>query len=407
MAVWIKTNFKGVRYREHENRKHGVKLDRYFSIRYKLNGKGKEEGLGWASENMSASKAYDTLKEIKENIKRAKGPQSLEEKRTLLKERKAAEKAAQALAESAAVTFGQYFENEFFPVFEVGRKTQTTRKAKEHFKNWLEPVIGNIPLKDIKPFALEKVKKSILDAGKSPRTLQYVMATFRQVWNMARRDERIEGDSPSKAIKIPKVDNKRVRFLSIDEAETLLNALKEADTVTHDMALLSLNCGLRFGEIAALKWGHIDIDRGMIEIVDPKGNQGRVAFMTNKAKVMFSKMTRRGADDYIFANEKGVKFKDPPRVFHDVVEALGLNDNVTDSRRKVVFHTCRHTFASWHVTAGTDIYAVKSLLGHSNISMTERYSHLAPETLQNATRTLEKAIRAGHKKAGEVINFKK
>jgi len=50
MAVkWIKTTFKGVRYHEHETRKNGIKKDQYFTIRYKLNGKDKEEGLGWAS----------------------------------------------------------------------------------------------------------------------------------------------------------------------------------------------------------------------------------------------------------------------------------------------------------------------------------------------------------------------
>jgi len=108
-----------------------------------------------------------------------------------------------------------------------------------------------------------------------------------------------------------------------------------------------------------------------MEIVDPKGGQGRIAFMTQKIKAMFKNRKRRKSDEYIFTKGNDEKLKDPPRIFHDVVAALGLNNNVTDPRRKVVFHSCRHSFASWHVSAGTDIYAVKSLLGHSNISMTE------------------------------------
>jgi site-specific recombinase XerD len=77
-----------------------------------------------------------------------------------------------------------------------------------------------------------------------------------------------------------------------------------------------------------------------------------------------------------------------------------------------VAHTLRHTFASWHVTAGTDIYTLKELLGHSIIQMTERYSHLAPGTLQNATKKLEMAIEiAGQEKtdqeqAGQVVNIR-
>ena len=417
-SKWVSTKFKGVRYYEHPTRKHGVKKDHYLAIRYQIKGNRIEEGIGWTSERdpeddqfWTEAKAALALERLRGAAKHGKkeAPTRITEKREIEKQRKEAEKTANEQAEKDAVTFGYYFENEYLPTFKVGRKEGTTRKGEEHFKNWIDPVIGKTPLKDIKPFAIEKIKKNILGAGKTPRTLQYVLATLRQAWNMARRDGRVAGDSPTKQIKIPKVDNKRVRFLSYEEAEILLSALKEANILTYDLALLSLNCGLRFGEIAALKWGHIDIDKGMIEIVDPKGGEGRVAFMTQKIKTMFKNRKRQNPDEYIFTKENGEKLNDPPRIFHDVVAALGLNKNVTDSRRKVVFHTCRHTFASWHVTAGTDIYAVKSLLGHSNISMTERYSHLAPETLQNATRTLERAInRAGREKdAGQVVNFTK
>ena len=99
-------------------------------------------------------------------------------------------------------------------------------------------------------------------------------------------------------------------------------------------------------------------------------------------------------------------------VFAEVVSGLGLNSGITDPRQKVCFHTCRHSFASWHVTAGTDLYTVKELLGHSVIAMTERYSHLAPGTLQNATRTLERAIdgaaqEKAEEDAGQVVNLQK
>ncbi|MGV8057884.1 MAG: tyrosine-type recombinase/integrase [Smithellaceae bacterium] len=407
---WIKTNFPGVRYRKHPTRKNGVNLDQYFTIRYKLNGKDKEEGLGWASGNWTAVKAYDRLKELKENIKAGKGPQTLADKRKIENERIEAEKQAQELAEAENITFGYYFEKVYLPTFEVGRKKETTRKAREHFKNWIQPVIGNTPLKDVKPFSIEKIKKNILAAGKSPRTLQYVFATIRQAWNVARRDGQIVGDSPTKNIKIPKIDNRRVRFLSHEEADILLNALKDKDTLTHNVTLLSLQTGLRMGEIASLKWGHVDTERGIIEVVDPKGGQGRAAFMTKKIKTMFENMKRQKPDEYVFTKKDDGKLNDTPKEFSKIVDELGFNEGIKDARRKVCFHSCRHTFASWHVMAGTDIYTLKELLGHSVIQMTERYSHLAPEALQNATRTLERAInKARHKKdqPGQVVNFKK
>ena len=289
--------------------------------------------------------------------------------------------------------------------------SDTTRKGDEHFKNWVEPVIGNILLTDVKPLAIEKIKKNLLDAGKTPRTLQYVFATIRQAWNMARRDGLVMGDSPTKQVKVPKVDNRRVRFLSHDEAETLLKALKTKDPLTHDLALLSLHTGLRMGEMASMKWSHIDLDRGIIRVMDPKGGEGRAAFMTEKVKAMFEAMKRRGPDEYIFAKGNGERLKDTPREFSEAVSDLGLNSGITDHRQRVCFHTCRHSFASWHVTAGTDLYTVKELMGHSVIAMTERYAHLSKGTLHNATVNLERAIEGAEKKKSEharaIVNFEK
>ena len=60
-----------------------------------------------------------------------------------------------------------------------------------------------------------------------------------------------------------------------------------------------------------------------------------------------------------------------------------------DTRDKVVFHTLRHTYASWLVQNGVDLYTVKELMGHSTLPMTERYAHLSKENLKNAVKKLE------------------
>lgn len=65
MAAVCKSTFPCVRYREHATRKHGIKPDRYFFIRYKLTGKDKEEGVGWASEGMTAANASELLAMVK------------------------------------------------------------------------------------------------------------------------------------------------------------------------------------------------------------------------------------------------------------------------------------------------------------------------------------------------------
>lgn len=416
MTRWIKTSFKGVRFREHPTRKHGKGMkDRYFTIRYQKNGKRVEEGIGWASEidpkdqkHWTPEKAAVILAELKEAAQGLKeGPSRLSEKREKAKLRKEEETAEKKRVEKEQVTFSKYFEKTYLPISQTGKKKDTARKEQEHSENWISPVIGTLPFKEIKPFNLEKIKKNLLDDGKSPRTIQYVFATVRQVWNMARRDGLVNGDSPTKNVKIPKIDNKRVRFLNHDEAETLLNSLKGRDSVTYEMALLSLHCGLRFGEIANLKKGHIDTDRQVIDVVDPKGGKGRVAYMTHKVTTMLKHKLQKNKklkpEDFIFTKD-GEKLNDTPREFSKVVADLKFNEGITDPRRKVVFHTLRHTFASWHVMAGTDIYTLKELLGHAVIQMTIRYSHLSNKTLQNATANFEKANRAA-KKDGEVVQI--
>jgi site-specific recombinase XerD len=340
------------------------------------------------------------------NTKEQSGAKSPKERRQLAKEFREAEKEAKAQVEKENVTFGEYFQEDYFPTSLVGKKKGTSRKEVEHFKNWIQPIIGKMPFKEIKPFTIEKIKKNILADGKSPRSLQYVFATIRQVWNMARRDGLISGDSPTKQVKIPKIDNKRIRFLSHEEADLLLEALKE-DPLTHDLALLSLQTGLRVGEMAKLKWSHIDLDRGIIHVMDSKGGKGRVAYITKKLKTMLKARKRRGPNDHVFIRQDGELITDMPRIFFDVVNDLGFNNDITDSRQKVVAHTLRHTFASWHVEAGTDLYTLKTLMGHSVMAMTERYAHLSNGTLQNATANFEKANKASAKKAGQVVNFKK
>ena len=407
MTKWVKTEFPGVRYRKHETRKHGVRFDQYFTIRVKVKGKDHEEAIGWASEGATSAKAYDRLKEIKDNIKNAEGPQSLREKRHAEEKRRQDEKSAAKQLEKENKTFSQFFTETYTPIAETSKKTKSFTHEQTHCKLWIDPIIGDKPIKEITAFDAERIKKGLLKAGRSPRTIQYVMATVRQVWNMARRDGLVSNDSPTKGVKVPKFDNRRQRFLNHGEATGLLNLLKGKDEQTYRMALLSLQTGMRASEIFNLKWGCIDTERGLITILDAKSGKGRPAFMTEQIKEMFNAMTKGKTDALIFPNSKGGVFTEIPHPFRESVATLGLNDGTSDRRQRVCFHSLRHTFASWHAEAQTDLYVIKELMGHGSITLTERYSHLTQGALQAATGSLERAMEEARKKAaGEnVVNM--
>lgn len=80
--VWIKTNFLGVRYREHPHRKHGGnRPDKCFYIRNKVDGKTRDESVGWSSEGVTAESAFRLLSQLRENNRIGRGPRTLAELR--------------------------------------------------------------------------------------------------------------------------------------------------------------------------------------------------------------------------------------------------------------------------------------------------------------------------------------
>jgi integrase len=387
----FKSNFPGVRYREHPTRKHGIKHDRYFSIYYRVNGKKREEGLGWASQGWTAQKAAHELSKLKESHRVGSGPQTLKEKRNIEYNRREQEA-------KDTLSFSSFFKEHYFPLQDIKKSCE---REEEIYKLWIEPVIGNVTMKDVSPIHLERIKKNMSDAGRAPRTIHYCLAVIRQVFNYAKRINLYSSDNPVGKVKKPTFDNKRVRFLAREEADKLLKELQLRSPELHDMAILSLHSGLRAGEIFNLTWGDIDIEKGIVLLKDTKTGKNRFAYMTNEVKKMLSVKQKGKHNEPVFMG-RGGKIKNVSNTFDRTVKDLGLNTGVTDPRQKIVFHSLRHTYASWLVESGVDLYTVKKLLGHSSIAMTERYSHLGQNTLQNAVRVFENSLKSQQDKVVEM-----
>jgi len=395
MAKWHKTKFSGIRFREHPTRKHGVKRDRYFTIRYQAAGERKEEGLGWASNGWTEEKAAIELARLKEAYTKGEGPLRLREKREIRQTKRRKEEVKQ-------ITFKKYF-NEFYYPIAQRKKRETYLKEFEHFKIWISPVIGDMPIQKIYSLHLERIKKNMLNAGRAPRTIEYVFATVRQVWNMARRDKIVDTESPTREVQLPKISNRRLRSLTHEEAELLLEDLKTRSMQLHNISLLSLHCGLRASEIFDLTWRDTDFEHEVLTLRDAKGKT-RFAYMTEEIKEMLNSLRQRNG--LVFANRNGNRIQRVSNTFPRAVKDLGFNDGISDKRQKVVFHTLRHTYASWLVEGGEDLYTVKNLLGHSTLTVTERYAHIKQDTLRSAVRNLEKNINKAREKS-KVINMDK
>lgn len=382
---WIKLE-PGIRCRQHPTRKHGIKPDVYFVLRFTVDGSTHQEALGWASEGMTLAKARIELSKLKEAKRTGEGARSLRERRELEAKKKEELEKQRQIIQNASITVSQYWDTEYWPA--QAHKAKGSLIAEQALWNkWIAPEIADVPLSTLTPAHIEKIKANMLKFQKAPSSIKYALAVVSQLWNFAFRNNIVDGICPTKQVALPKKDNRRQRYLARSEAEEFLKALREHSQTIHDIAIFGLDCGLRFGEIASLSWEDFDFPRGQIFIRDPKARANRIAFMTTRIRNILDgyKNQRTGL---IFPDKNGNKRERIPKAFRKIADEM-FNQNISDPRLRVCFHTLRHTFASWLVEGGISLYEVKELMGHSDFSMTQRYSHLSPDGLQLAIKVIE------------------
>jgi integrase len=387
-TTWHKSDSEGIRFRYHPTRKHGAIPDKYFAYRYQFEKEVYEEGLGWASEGMSEKRASLIRARLQENARMGSGPKTLSEEREMAK---AKEKAEQVKAESerkSKITFGEYFEDIYFPA--QNHKSDGSKTAEKGlFENWIKPEIGNTPLPEITQVNLRQIKSKMDKAKKSPRTIDYMKTVIRQVFNHAIENHNYDGRNPAKLLKITPYDNKRDRYFTVEQVEQLLATLKDRSLLWHDICLLTVYTGLRAGEVFKLQWSDINFQNGTAFIRDPKSSKNRHANL--HPAVMDMLKTRKklfGDTKYVFPSTKKGKINSVSKTIARVIKELGFNDGYKDRRQILTYHSLRHTTASWLIQKGESLYTVSKVLGHSDIRTTQRYAHLADEQVKSAVNAL-------------------
>lgn len=277
-------------------------------------------------------------------------------------------------------------------------KWQTTAKRQQkdnrsRYQRHLRPRFENTPLSGISSLDLENMKDELIKEGFAPATVKHCLVLVRQMINKAIAWDLYAGENPIKKVTMPKVHNRRERFLTVEESSILLNEVQKVSPQLHDICLLSLHTGMRAGEILNLKWIHIDIENGLIHVADSRSGRARKAYMTETVKALFRRRGPGKPEEFVFTKLDGERMNDISNPFTKVVKGMGFNEGIEDPRQRVCFHTLRHTFASWLALQGTPILTIKELLGHQTLAMTERYSHLLPDHKRQAILGIERAAR--------------
>jgi integrase len=169
------------------------------------------------------------------------------------------------------------------------------------------------------------------------------------------------------------VRNARHRYLTPQEWRALKAALPAGLAA---VATVAIQRGMRLGEILALEWSDLDFHRKTIAIRDSKGNRPRLLPMED-AEAVLADLPRQGR--FVFPSSTGQRQRvdNVSRAVNAAARQAGVAD--------FTFHDLRHTFASWYVQRGGDLYRLQLILGHKGPTMTQRYAHLRVDDLREGT----------------------
>ena len=268
------------------------------------------------------------------------------------------------------------------------------------------------PMLDLNPFVIEGLRQKWKKGGMQPRSINRDIQRLQSVLSRA-VEWKILATHPFPGLKPLKFDKTgRVRFLTpaeeaalrkaledreqgLREARTRFNAWRAArgrkalparggDLLDHlrPLVITALNTGLRRGELLGLQWGNVNFSAKILTVTAATAKSGhtRRVPLNKEALDIFERWHERQqkpkSDAYVFPSHDGARMKGIDTAWGSLMKTAGL--------KNFRLHDCRHHFASKLVQAGVDLYTVKELLGHSEIAMTERYSHLAPDNLRAA-----------------------
>lgn len=354
------TRYIGVYSRTSESRRHEGRPDVCFDISYKIGRRKVWEKVGWKSEGVTAGYAS-----------------------RLRTERMQESRLGKVVKKARVRTLDEAFE--LYREAHLA-STKSERRIVGMYYAGVSPVFGREQLHRIGTLDIQKFVTSLV-GRRAAATIRHYVSIIRVVYRKLILWGEYSGDVPTDGVVMPRVDNQRGRYLTQEEAARLMEGLRNRSEDTYRIAVLSLYTGMRAGEIFGLRGEDIDLAEGTISIKNSKNGRARTAYMTKVIREMFDAMELIPGRPVFPARDGGVR-KEVPDTFERAVDELGLNDSLADVRDRVVFHTLRHTYATWLVSEGVPLYTVSKLLGHSTLKMTERYAKHAPEAKRKAVEVL-------------------
>ena len=250
---------------------------------------------------------------------------------------------------------------------EHAAKQSDPRHYHGYAKN-LTAFFGRRTLAEITPKLIADYKAQRYATGLKPASINRELASMKKAFNLAVREWEWCRENPVSKVSMERENNKRDRWLSVEEEARLL---QRCAPWLRDIIIFALNTGMRMGEILELTWRGVDFNRRTAMVVRSKNGERRTIPINDTVlSVLRQKSTVRSLrTELVFCSHvfTALESGHVRRSFRLELGKAQIDD--------FHFHDLRHTFATRLVQAGVDLYKVQRLLGHKSPVMTQRYAH--------------------------------
>ncbi|NCD35270.1 MAG: site-specific integrase [Spartobacteria bacterium] len=306
-----------------------------------------------------------------------------------------ARSTAQALKSQAVIGFDPRAEQnklKVMPTFKDFASNQYLAYVKTYKRSWeldqkiieqrLLRLWGHRQMHSFVPSDLLAIQNSLISGGLKAGTVNRYMALVKHIFNMAEKWEVID-KAPTRATGNVYDPAHKERFLTEEEMHRLLTALSQSDRpVIPEIIEFLLLTGARKKEVTHLPWSEINLDKALWTLPMERNKAKKVKVVPLSTGALAVLERQRGKHPvYVFPNPDTGK---PILQLHWTWDKIRKEAGLADVR----IHDLRHSFASFLVNSGRSLYEVQKLLGHAQISTTQRYAHLSDETLLDAAETL-------------------
>lgn len=255
---------------------------------------------------------------------------------------------------------------------------------------WLDAPLSGLYLDQIDRSKLDAIQRLKRAEGASParvnRIIGLVRAILRRAWKEWEWIERVP------AVRMLPEPDKRIRWITREQADYLLAELDRTAPHVADMARFSLATGLREANITLLEWSQVDLERRIAWIHPDQAKARRaigVPLNTDAVLVLRRQLGRHPTRVFCYRSWPSEPWrpirKAGGQAWRRALKRVGIED--------FRWHDLRHTWASWHVQSGTPLAVLQELGGWASLTMVLRYAHLAPEHLAEHAARIETGVR--------------